>query len=536
MKEDREQVVLERIGGASLGRWLQRLTPSSRVLVQCVTGLSLTFLLALIGLLLHLNLSTASLIYLMLVVSFSLYCGFWQASLVSLAAILCETYFFAPPAYSWYISDPRNAVAIVIFELTALVVSRVSAREKIYARETRVQREQLQRLFEISRGVLLLDLADSPERQMSELILHSFELQAVAILNEVLGSSGAGGAWALLDGDMDIARILGLSPEAQSLRPKGLLEVPLYAGTNRIGLLLVLGDLTPMTMEPLGSLVSLTLERHGAFVKQSAAEAARQTEQLRSTVLDGLAHAFKTPLTIIRAASSGLLDAGHLDETQTELTRMIDEQSDHLNTLTTRLLQTARVHSDDLCLQLERVNVSELLEEVISNFRYESDAAVNDTVTSSTIHVKVPEVLPSITADYEMLRSTLSELLDNAIKYSEQGAPVTLAAQSDEREMLLSVHSWGKVIQLEDRERIFERFYRSREHRHSAPGTGIGLSVARRATEAHNGHIWVTSSEAEGTTFYVSLPQGEHGQQNNFPKAYSIKGENKLGNKNIDRR
>jgi two-component system sensor histidine kinase KdpD len=102
----------------------------------------------------------------------------------------------------------------------------------------------------------------------------------------------------------------------------------------------------------------------------------------------------------------------------------------------------------------------------------------------------------------------LHELLNNASKYSNVDSPITIALSEDADELTLSVQSYGPVIRMEDRDRIFERFYRGLDHRHAAPGTGIGLSVARRVTEVHGGHIWVTSSEESGTTFHLSLPTG----------------------------
>jgi len=92
------------------------------------------------------------------------------------------------------------------------------------------------------------------------------------------------------------------------------------------------------------------------------------------------------------------------------------------------------------------------------------------------------------------------------VKYSTVGSPITIGLAESPNELTLSVQSHGEVIRMEDRDRIFERFYRGLNHRHAAPGTGIGLSVARRVTEAHGGHIWVTSSEQAGTTFHLSLP------------------------------
>jgi two-component system sensor histidine kinase KdpD len=107
-----------------------------------------------------------------------------------------------------------------------------------------------------------------------------------------------------------------------------------------------------------------------------------------------------------------------------------------------------------------------------------------------------------------MIASTLSELLNNAVKYSTVGSLITIALSENPDELILSVQNYGSVIRMEDRDRIFERFYRGLDHRHAAPGTGVGLSVARRVTEAHGGHIWVTSSADSGTTFHLSLPIG----------------------------
>jgi two-component system sensor histidine kinase KdpD len=100
----------------------------------------------------------------------------------------------------------------------------------------------------------------------------------------------------------------------------------------------------------------------------------------------------------------------------------------------------------------------------------------------------------------------LAQYIDNARKYSTAGTPIEIAARASHSEVLISVHNFGSTIRIEDRERIFERFYRSPELKDAVPGTGIGLSVARKAAEAHHGHVWVISDDTEGTTFFFSLP------------------------------
>lgn len=471
-------------------------------LVQCALGVLMTLALTALGVVLHLNLSTASLLYLLLVVSFAVRSGFWQASVVSVFAFLCDSYFFTTPLHSFFVGDPQNVISLVVFEVTAIVVSRISAREKEQAEHSERDRRRTQRLYSVSHDVLLLNPQDAPERQIAEFIVKEFELEAVAIVNELLGSVRAAGEWA--DKEDWLARQMQGSPS----RLKGnVSQRSLYSANGKVGSLLVLGDISALALDSLASLVVLALERHRAFVNQGAAEAARKTEQLRTTVLDGLAHAIKTPLTIIRAASSGLLEVGQMDETQGQLAQMIDEQSIRIEELTSRLLQTARVAEDHLSLQLETVDVPELIHEVVRDFQGEYPDQPEVAAENPTIHISISHCISPIAADHEMLSTTLKELLTNALKYSHPGSPITIRATDSDAELCLSVHSYGQVIRDEDRDHIFKKFYRSSDHRHAAPGTGLGLSVALRVTEAHGGHIWFNSSDLEGTTFYLSLPR-----------------------------
>jgi signal transduction histidine kinase len=100
----------------------------------------------------------------------------------------------------------------------------------------------------------------------------------------------------------------------------------------------------------------------------------------------------------------------------------------------------------------------------------------------------------------------LTQYIDNACKYSIYGTTITIRAVQSNAEVIFSVHSFGPVIPMADRERIFDRYYRSSSYANRAPGTGIGLSVARRAAQVHGGYVWVTSDEQEGTAFFAAIP------------------------------
>ena len=122
------------------------------------------------------------------------------------------------------------------------------------------------------------------------------------------------------------------------------------------------------------------------------------------------------------------------------------------------------------------------------------------------VEVAVADPGLSVRGDSELLSMALVQYLDNAAKYSFSGTGVKVAAWGNSEEVLISVHNFGPSIPITDRERIFQRFYRSEGSKHLADGTGIGLSAVKMTAEAHRGHVWVISDANEGTTFFLSLP------------------------------
>jgi two-component system sensor histidine kinase KdpD len=219
---------------------------------------------------------------------------------------------------------------------------------------------------------------------------------------------------------------------------------------------------------------------------------------LRATVMDALAHEFKTPLTAVQTASSGLLELGGLTESQSDLVTLIDGEAVRLNRLCTRLLKTSKLDARPVGLETVDVNVLDLVSDVLAGHPVES--------ARNSILVAVEDPSLTVRADRGLLAMILAQYIDNARKYSTAGTPIKIAARASHTEVLISVHNFGSTIRIEDRERIFERFYRSPELKDAVPGTGIGLSVVRKAAEAHHGHVWVISDDKEGTIFFLSLP------------------------------
>lgn len=490
----------DRLGASCIGVFSRR----HPLFLPFILAVALAPLLARAGLALGFDQATLYLLFLLPVLCFAARYGLWPASTFALSLTLWMTYFFLPASFLHSLFNPRSVIALFVFESTAWMVSRLSDTVRAHAAESELQRRRTQRLHAVSHNVLLLNLQDSPERQIAEFIQQEFELDAVAMVTNLPHAIGAAGVWAQEDAAACEQRLRAViaSPD----RTLGISIRPLLSARGPIGSLLILGDVPDLVLDSLASLATLALERHRASANESAAEAARKIEQLRTTVLDGLAHAFKTPLTIIRAASSGLLEAGALDTMQRQLTQMIDEQSEKLNDMTNRLLETARADEEAIFLQLETVDLPALVHQVVEEFRSDSPYATSGLPAHPAINLLADGSFTPVSADFDMIASTLQELLLNAAKYSSVGSPITVALTEAHDELILSVQSYGPVIRMEDRDRIFEKFYRGLDQRHAAPGTGLGLAVARGVTEAHGGQIWVTSSEEHGTTFHLSLP------------------------------
>jgi two-component system, OmpR family, sensor histidine kinase KdpD len=227
-------------------------------------------------------------------------------------------------------------------------------------------------------------------------------------------------------------------------------------------------------------------------------EAAHQGERLRAAVLDSLAHAVKTPLTAIQAATAGISEVGKLNTAQEELLALVEDEANKLSLLSTRLLQTAKLEADEMSVARDEIVVRGLVDNVLDEQR--------GRMSGHPVEIAVPDSTLTVRGDRDLLSMALTQFLDNAAKYSFDGTSVKVSAWESHKEVMLTVHNFGPAIPLSDRERIFQRFFRSDGTRHLAAGTGIGLSTVMMAAEAHRGHVWVISNLEEGTTFYFSLP------------------------------
>jgi two-component system sensor histidine kinase KdpD len=470
--------------------WLQ-------LLMQCAIGCAAIAAVTFVAYKLHVPLSTAGFIYLLIVVGVALAYGIWQATFVSLVAVSCLNYFFIPPVLSFVVADSRDWVALVSFQVCALLVSRLSSREQRMARDANYQRIQMKKLYELSRGILLFDLHTPPGPQLVQLIRRTFFADDVAIFDADLARLDHEGDWSI--DEQQIAKTAYLTDRNEDDRDIRTTQRVIRLGSSPIGAMAIRGEVDPLIANAVASLAAIAFERYRSYEKEARAESAKQAEQLRVAVLDALAHAFKTPLTVICTASSGLQEMGTLDKTEAELAELINQEAVNLNQLCTRLLQTAKLEASSVTLRTEPVIISRLVDDVVSG--------LSATLKGHPIELSIQEQDTPLEGDRELLMMILTQYLDNAAKYSAPDTPIGVAVRESNSELLLSVRSRGSIIQMQDRERVFERFYRGSDAKQRVPGTGVGLSIVKKAAEAHQGHVWVISGEAEGTTFFLSMPK-----------------------------
>ena len=393
-------------------------------------------------------------------------------------------------------SASANVVFLLALATIVLVVILLWVRAGRNARKAASWGRQARDLSEFTRRTLEMNLHLEPGPQLAELAHEIFALEAVAVFDAELHQVYQAGYWQM--DPRELAQNVYTFATSDDDPATGLSRRVIRLGSAPVGSLVVRGDTSPLINNAIAALMALAFDRYRAFANESRMETERRTEQLRSAVLDSLAHAYKTPLTAIRAASTGLSEMGHLSAAQAELVALIDEQSGLLGDLTTRLLTTARLDAGEVSIHAVPVGVAPLIEEVVHS--------LGDRLASMKVDLDIPDERLALECDRQLMVMLLTQYIDNACKYSVFGSTITIRATKSRAEIVFSVHSFGPVIPINDRERIFDRYYRATTYSNRAAGTGIGLSVAKRVALILGGSVWVTSDEAEGTTFFAAIP------------------------------
>jgi len=265
-----------------------------------------------------------------------------------------------------------------------------------------------------------------------------------------------------------------------------------------------------------GEVERLYYELQNSFERSSQAKALKQSERLKSALLDAVTHDFRTPLTSIKASATAMLDdiyGTERDKTEPvldkdarkEMLQVIDEEADRLDRFVESLTKLARIDAGDMRLQLKPASVEEIVNTALKR--------AEPRTRTHRMEVWIDD-LPLVTVDEHAVSEAIYTLIDNAAKYSPADSPIIVRAiQLSENSIGISVEDRGPGIRADVRDRVFEKFFRAMrdgdvsDRRVRGSGSGMGLAIARGIVEAHHGRVWVEDAEgATGAKFIIELP------------------------------
>jgi two-component system, OmpR family, sensor histidine kinase KdpD len=452
---------------------------------------------------LPINATTQGFLYLIAILFLATGWGLTEAVVASVVAVLSFNYFFFPPVGTFTVEDPQNWTALFAFLITAITASRLSVHAKRRAQEVLERQQEVERLYALSRAILLIEPAQAVAKQVANHIAQAFAAPAVVLYTNTDRAFYRAGPEEFpgLDHQFQQAAIEGMQ-----FHKDRIWITAIRLGGEPIGSVGMSGvDLSDSALQSLANLAAIGLERARAQEESTKAEVARQSDELKSMLLDAIAHEFQTPLTTIKAATSALLAKRPLvPEQHVELLHLVDEETQRLSSLVSDAIQMSRIEAGTIRLQPEQVPAALLVENVLRQKR--------STLAERSVVVDIPPDLPPFRVDQELVALALRQLVDNAVKYSDSNSVVEIAARCAEGQVILSVRDYGQGIPEGELPHVFEKFYRGRQSRGQISGAGLGLAIARAVVQAHGGKIWAENRAGGGAVFQIAVPVSKERQ------------------------
>jgi two-component system sensor histidine kinase KdpD len=465
------------------------------------------------------NATTVALAYLLVTLFVASLGDVVVAIATSLMATLCFNFFFLPPVGTLTIADPHNWVALFSFLVVSIVASRLSTNARVRAKEALDRRNEVTRLFDLTRDILLTTEREGALAVIARHVARRFELDIVAIC--VPQPEGGwqihqGGALApqIPAADLDRAFAAGAGSMEFDARTRtygghheiaseagALVLAPVRIGARTMALLATAGRaLEPGTRDAVAGIVAIALERSQFLEERRGAELAHHRAELASALLAALSHDLRTPLTAIRTAIANL-DSAPLPEAQRrEQARVAAGELDRLTRLFDEILDMARIDAGTVRPRRSWTTPAEIVEAALTNA---APALLGREVRVDAREDQAVEVDPRLAA------SGLVHLLENAARYAPDG-PINVQGWTDDEGLRLRVRDEGPGVQAQEIERLFEPFYRGELFRGRVPGTGMGLAITRGLIAADGGRVWAENLVPRGAAFSIVVPAHTH--------------------------
>jgi two-component system sensor histidine kinase KdpD len=443
--------------------------------------------------------TTVVLTYLLCVLISSAAWGLGVSVFMSVIATLTLDYYFFPPIGRFTISDPQDWASLFAFLITSVIGSELSARARREAEKANRRRTEIEHLYEFSQYLMKardqLELLNEIPRQ----IVRVFQAHAAALYlpeNRFIYRSGIDAP------ELEANRLksAAMREDPDIDRSREIYFAPIRFGLRVIGSVAISGPLaSDKTLDAIGTVAASAIDRAQAIELLGKAEAVRESERLKSVLLDAVTHDFKTPLTSIKASATSLLENSNFNSQQRqELLVVIDEECDRINRLIGQTNEMARLETGEVTLQFASIAVKELIAGALDD--------CENVKNARPMLVQCDSVSCKLYVDQVWARKVFTNIVQNAHLYSFPGEPISICAEQRDGFVYFSVADKGPGIEDMDKNHIFDRFYRGKVQRHRTPGTGMGLPIAKAIIEAHGGTIGIVSRAGEGSVFTFSLP------------------------------
>ncbi len=472
-----------------------------------------------VGLLLRqtLAVSNVTLVLLVAVLASAVTFGLWPSLFACLICALAYNFFFLPPLYTFTIADPENIITLLVFVLVAGIASNLTARMRMQAIIARQRAATTEDLYRFSRKLTGIAGLDDLLWATAYQVAHMLGLHVVLLLpdgEDLAVRAGYPPEDTLEDSDLAAAK---WAFQHGSAAGRGADTLP---GARRLflpmrtarGIVAIIGLdsqhggalLTPdqkRLLESLSDQAALAIERLHLAQEMDQARVAAETEKLRAALLTSISHDLRTPLASILGSATSLRHyrAQLSDADQDELLGTIGEEAERLNHFIANLLDMTRLESGALAPNLDLIELGDVVGSVLRR--------AQKLTHGHKVVLDIEPGLPLLRIDPVLFEQVLFNLIDNAAKYAHPGTTITLRARRESGTVRIMVMDEGPGLPDEDREKVFDKFYRVRAGDSQRAGTGLGLAIARGFMEAMGGAITAANrSDGPGAVFTLTLP------------------------------
>lgn len=459
------------------------------------------------------ELTNVAMVYLVGVLAASVTCGRAASALASVLSVAAFDFFFVPPTFTFAVRDTQYLITFLVMLSVAMLISSLTARIRDHAEEARARERRTAALYAMSRE---LAAAREEEEVLAIGARHLREVFDASVAILLPGSDGKLGvapgdrtAYQLDDTDQGAAQWAFDHGEASGAATATLpaaqgLYVPLLASHRKIGVLglrrrtnAAISPVERHLLDTFANQVALALERAFLIREAQGAQLRAERERLRNALLSSVSHDLRTPLAVIKGSVSLLQGPGQDEASVRSAVDTIGEEVDRLNQIINNLVFATRLESRTVDLHTDWISIEEVVGAALHRLR--------ERIRGRAIDTAIAAGLPLVRADGALIEQVVVNLLENALRYAPATSPIEIAAWKNDAAVVVQVRDRGPGIATEERQQIFERFYRGQAAMTSS-GLGLGLYICRGIVTVHGGRIWSEDAPGGGAAILFTLP------------------------------